>query len=312
MMTGLALLVMLAALGFALAPLLRPEAARPLGFGLERDDPVQRWQGARDRLIAQLRDNDLALAEGRVDAVSHAEVGTRLRADAEAALAALRGARAAFAPAAATGEATRPGLTGTVLVALALVALTFGADRLASRANIDLRGTPHADGRLPLDGTAPAGPVVGADGVPDVGAMVARLEARVAEGGGSVEDYHMLFRSYATMERNDEALALIDAARRKFPQDADFPMIFLRSVVTLPEVGREAEALAIAETLIAADPGLMEARWYRAVLLVRTGQPEQARGELEWMAPRLEAGTAARAAVVDLIAQIDDDARAAN
>jgi cytochrome c-type biogenesis protein CcmH/NrfG len=298
-------------LGIVLAPLLRASANASLGHGLERDDPVHRWQEARDRLIAQLRDNDLAMAEGRIDAATHTDIAIRLRADAEDAQAALRGARAAFAQPGADDPASRPGLAGSAFAALAIVAMTLGADRLASRADIDLRGTPHADGRVPLEAGAGArAPVIGADGVPDVGAMVARLEARIAEGGATAEDYHMLFRSYATMERNDAALRLLDEARRAYPDDIEFPMIFLRAAVSMPDSGRDADALRTAETMIAGDPALMEARWYRAVLLVRSGQADAARRELEWMAPRLEAGSAARTAVFDLIAQINADAQA--
>lgn len=304
--------VILAAVVLAgvLWPILRGRG-EDLGVGQEDDSPVRRWQAERARLITQLRDNDLALAEGRLDAETHRMNAIRLGSEAEAAVAALRGARAELG---AGGIAPRarahPLLVPASVVVVA--ALTLGAAQMARHQDIDLTGSPHADGRVPLDiaGVLPATdpvtlpPVIGADGTPDIGAMVARLEARVADGEAGAEEIAMLLRSYDTLGRMEDARAVLAEAVRRFPQHPDLLLGFLRAAIDAPDGADPAVALPVAERLIAQMPNLMEARWYRSLLLIRAERSDEARSELMWMTPQLRADSPAGRAVAGLLAEL--------
>ncbi|PKP73136.1 MAG: hypothetical protein CVT84_15120 [Alphaproteobacteria bacterium HGW-Alphaproteobacteria-6] len=307
-MSALTLMVVFGVL--ALVPVALPLLAREtraLGRGLEDDSPLRRWEAEKARLITQLQDNDLALAEDRVDAPAHAAIAARLGHEAEAAVATLRRLRAEFGtPPPET--AMRPGIMGSAAALLSVLGLALGAQHLARWQDIDLAGSPHADGRVALDASAPTPaetPVIGPDGAPDIGAMVARLEGRVADGDASAEDIKMLLRSYDTMGRQDEARDVLEAALARWPDDSDFQIGWLRAQIAAPDTLDPATALPVAERLIAALPDLAEARWYRSLLLVRLGRAEDARHELMWLAPRLPEGSPAAQAVAGLLAEID-------
>ncbi|RMF38251.1 MAG: hypothetical protein D6754_07935 [Alphaproteobacteria bacterium] len=68
----------------------------------------------------------------------------------------------------------------------------------------------------PLAAAAPqqpglgAGPMIRADGTPDIGAVVARLEARVAAGDAPPAELAMLPRSYDTLGRIADARTMRD------------------------------------------------------------------------------------------------------
>ncbi|PKQ11257.1 MAG: hypothetical protein CVT70_15280 [Alphaproteobacteria bacterium HGW-Alphaproteobacteria-1] len=281
--------------------------ARPLGRGLEDDAPLHRWESERTRLIGQLQDNDMALAEGRVTPAAHAATATRLGEEAEAVMDRLRAARRAFAP---TEHAPPPGRAGTALALVATAALTVGSAYLARWQDIDLVGSPHADGRVPIDiaGAMPADGGLGA-GAPDIGAMVAGLEARVAEGGASADEIKMLLRSYDTLGRIEEARAVLDAAIERFPNDPEFRLGWLRAAVSVPQPDDGARALALAEGLIAEMPDLLEAHWYRGLYLIEADRTDEARNALMWLAPRLPAESPAHRAVA---ARLEALAGAAN
>lgn len=313
-------------LAAVLWPILRGRG-EALGVGQEDDGPVRRWQAERARLIAQLRDNDLALAEGRLDTETHRMNAIRLGAEAEAAVAALRGARAELETGGIAPRVRPHPLLAPASLAV-VAALTLGAAQMARLQDIDLTGSPHADGRVPLDvaGVMPAAdaaalppvigsdgkpdigaalpPVIGADGTPDIGAMVARLEARVATGEAGAEEIAMLLRSYDTLGRMDDARAVLADAVRRFPEHPDFLLGFLRAEIDAPDGADPAIALPVAERLIAQMPELLEARWYRSLLLIRAERSDEARSELMWMTPQLPADSPAARAVAELLAEL--------
>ena len=284
--------------------------ARPLGRGLEDDAPLHRWEAERARLIGQLQDNDLALAEGRVTPAVHTATATRLGEEAEAVMDRLRAARRAFAP--PEQAAPPPGRAGSALALVAVAALTAGSAYLARWQDIDLVGSPHADGRVPIDiaGAMPAdgGLDAEAPGAPDIGSMVAGLEARVAEGDAAADEIKMLLRSYDTLGRIEEARAVLDAALVRFPDDPEFRLGWLRAAVNVPQPGDGARALALADGLIAEMPDLLEARWYRGLYLIEADRTDEARRELMWLAPRLPAESPALRAVAARLAALAEAA----
>lgn len=326
-MSGLILAVLLGAA--VLLAVGWPLFARPpqaLGRGLEDDAPVVRWEAERARLIAAMRDNDLALAEGRLDTATHQATAARLSAEAEAVLKRLRAARGQFEPPPEAAAARPQRLASALGLALVLLA-ALGIARMASWQDLDLAVNPHENGNIPLDESqlaagppaegppagAPviAGPPVGippldADGAPDVGAMVGRLEARVAQGDASADEVKMLLRSYDTLGRMADARQVLEAALPRFPDDTELQLAWLRAVISLPREGDADRALPVADSLIAAMPDLLEARWYRALLLVQEGRRDEARAELSWMHPQLPPESAVERAVAQLIARLSD------
>src|SRR5690606_15618625 len=113
-----------------------------------------------------------------------------------------------------------------------------------------------------------------------------------------------LLRSYDTLGRLADARPVLDEALARFPDDPEFRIAWLRVVVSLPRPGDAALALPVADRLIADMPDLLEARWYRSLLLVAEGRRGEARAELMWMAPLLPEGSPARGAVEKLIAEL--------
>lgn len=302
-MTLISLALCVAVVALVAAPLLRRSANLPLGTGIEDDGPVRRWREEKDRLIAQLRDNDLALAEGRVDPGVHSTIASRLAHDAETALSRLREARDALAP----DPGHEPSWIGrwpTFFAGVVVIAAAWGAHVVSSWSDIDMTRSPHADGRVPLPAAASAMPA-GADGTPDIGAMVARLEARVEAGDYTPEDAAMLLRSYRVLGREDEAAALLVKARQAHPGDVGLMLARAELLVGDPRPESVAEAESVIAEALAAEPGLPEALWYRSLLLVRQGRIEAARQELDRLAPRVAGNAQAAEAVRSLRARLD-------
>lgn len=302
-MSVIAFVLCAAAVAVVVGPLMRRRANLPLGAGLEDDSPVRRWQEEKDRLTGQLRDNDLALAEGRIDPARHSATATRLAGEAEHALARLREVRGALAPAYAASPASERRWT-VALVAGCVVAATYGVHAVASRGDIDMTRSPHGDmAASPRPDDAPAGMPVGADGVPDIGAMVARLEARIESGDYAPDDVAMLLRSYRVLGRDGDRL--LDEAAGKFPDDVQIRLAFIDAALAGTDADRLARAETMVSELMAASPDLAEARWYRALFLVRHGDLDAARAELRALAPLVAGNPQAADAVRTLLSRID-------
>lgn len=295
----IAFLLCLTAVAVAVGPLLRKRANEPLGTGLEDDSPVRRWQEEKDRLTGQLRDNDLALAEGRIDAARHSATATRLAGEAEHALARLREVRGSLAPADATAARHERGWT-VALAAIAILGAAYGVHAFASRGDIDMTRSPHGDmAAAPGEGEAAGG------GMPDIGAMVARLEARIADGDYAPDDVAMLLRSYRVLGRGEDGEKLLDEATKKFPGDAQISLAFIDAALAGTDTARLARAEKMVADLLAASPDLAEARWYRALFLIRHGDLDTARAELSALAPLVAGNPQAAEAVRTLLSRID-------
>src|SRR5690606_34334743 len=156
--TFIALALAVVVVALVASPLFRGAANRTLGRGKEDDSPIRLWQEEKDRLTGQLRDNDLALAEGRVDAREHDVVAARLAAEADHALVRLRQAREGLTPAAS--EAMRPVQAWRAAGgALLVLALAYGAHAFASFGDIDMTRHADAGGQVAASGSAGGMPV---------------------------------------------------------------------------------------------------------------------------------------------------------
>lgn len=304
----IAFLLCVAVVAIAVSPLLRKRANLPLGTGLEDASPVRRWQEEKDRLTGQLRDNDLALAEGRVDAAQHSSIAARLAGEAEHALSRLREVRGALAPAFETTPRSARWWT-VVFVAGFVVIIAYGVHGFASLGDIDMTRSPHGDAAPVADAGAgaapPAGMPMGADGAPDIDAMVTRLEARIAGGDYAPDDVAMLLRSYRVLGREDESEALLDKAAVKFPGDAQIRLAFIDAALAGTDPARLDRAENMVSDLLAAQPDLAEARWYRSLFLIRKGELDVARGELRKLEPMVADNPQAAEAVRTLLSRID-------
>ncbi len=297
----MAFLLCIAAVAITVAPLLRKRASLPLGTGLEDASPVRRWQEEKDRLTGQLRDNDMALAEGRVGAAEHSTIATRLAAEAEHALSRLREVRGALTPACPSTPQSERWWT-VALIAGLVVAAAYGVHAFASLGDIDMTRSPHADAAPTADAAAMP---MGADGVPDIGAMVARLEGRIASGDYAADDVAMLLRSYRVLGREGESEALLDKAAARFPGDARIQLAFIDAALSGSDAPRLDRAKNMVSELLAAQPNLAEARWYQSLFLVRAGELDAARRELRTLEPLVADNPQAAEAVRTLLARID-------
>lgn len=319
-----------------LLPLWLRSADGPLGRGADGDEPERQWQNEKDRLVGELRDLDRAFAEGRIDEVIHDRQRAALSADAERALERLRQARASTT----AGDALHVPRRYPVAAAAAAVLLfgvSGGAVMLSARGDI-VRGTsPHADGRIPLpaaqaNATAappvaqgapqaaaqaaaqasaqaaapavPAGMPTTADGAPDIGAMVQRLEARVQGGEPTVEEMLMLGRSYRALGRSDDAIAVL---KRAAEREARTDTLFAYGEVLFRDGGeaRLDEAAAVFDRLLAQAPRMPEALWYKSLTLVKRHKVDEARGILRDLKGLVVGNQDATRAVGELLAVLD-------
>lgn len=300
--TLVALALVAVAVMLTVSPLFLRGANRSLGTGKEDDGPIRRWQEEKDRLTAQLRDNDMALAEGRVDAETHAAVGSRLASEAEHALSRLRQAREGLTPVAV--EAARPvrlwsAIGGAVLV----VGAAYGAHAFASLGDIDMTRSPHVAAQA--EAGAGGGMPTGADGMPDINAMVARLEGRIEGGSYTPEDAAMLFRSYTALGREADARALLVKALGAFPDDIRLKLTFVDAAFSGSDPAAVTEAQAMVNDMLKAAPDMPEARWYHSLFLVRQGDLDGARKELHALQPLVAGNKEATDAIASLLARLD-------
>lgn len=307
--TLVSILLCAAVVALTASPLFRKSGNEPLGRGLEDDSPIRRWQQEKDRLTLQLRENDMALAEGRIDEAAHSSIAVKLAAEADHALVRLRRAREGLTPVAAE-TARRIRQPAAAAAAVLVIAATYGVHAFASLGDIDRARSPHASGEVQAGAAAEraeggAGMPVGADGMPDIGAMVERLEARINGGSYTPEDAAMLLRSYRALGRDADARALLPNAIKAFPDDMRLKLTFVETALTSSDPADLAEAKKMVADMLAAQPDLPEARWYRSLFLVMDGNIDEARKELLALQPLVAGIPEAAAAISSLLTRLD-------
>lgn len=188
---------------------------------------------------------------------------------------------------------------GATAVLTVLVALQLNT--------LDLRRTAElatARAGTETGATAAPAPPLDAEGNPDIGAMVGRLEARIMAGDAVPEDLDMLGRSYAILGRSDEEIGFLRRAADANPGQS---LLLVALGVRLFEQGGEAadrEAEAVLDRASAIGPPLPVVLLVRSVLLERRGAVAEAVATLETLQPMIEGDPAAAAAVARLLTEL--------
>lgn len=299
-----------------LFPLLDSKANRDLGLGLEDANPEKQWEDERARLIDLMHDNDIALAEGRIDATLHTDVSGRLTAEANLVVDRLRKMRPQGQD--STVSRSRP-ISGafSVLSAVVVVGAAAGVHLVANSNDLNMTVSPHATGEIPLASDNAAAPdsamaPLGPDGAPDIAEMVGRLEERVYNGDPDESDIEMLLRSYRVLERGDDAMEVLTIAADRFPRNVDFKMMLLRGRLQDPEFDPSDALSRTVDAVLKQQPDLLEAHWYRGLIQARRGRHEAARETLMNLRPKLSANPRAAGAVDALLAQLNATTQPAN
>lgn len=121
----------------------------------------------------------------------------------------------------------------------------------------------HAQGQM--GGGEEGGPPMGANGAPDVNAMVARLEARLKENPEDLQGLAMLGRSYMVMERFEDAAKAYSKAASIDPNDLSYQIGY--GVATL-RTGNTAAAEQTFTKVLAKEPNNVDALWFTGMLQV--------------------------------------------
>ena len=148
-------------------------------------------------------------------------------------------------------------------------------------------------------------PMIGAEGAPDIGAMVGRLEEKVKAGGASLDDVMMLARSYRVLGREDDSLAMYRKARELEPDQPQLDLVLASALLRSDSDADHAEAEQIVEKALAAEPARPEALWLKSIGLIRRHDFEPAKEILGRLQSIVGDNTEARAAVAGLLAELD-------
>ncbi|MBU2581989.1 MAG: hypothetical protein KJ622_09745 [Alphaproteobacteria bacterium] len=280
------------------------------------------WQQEKDRLVREMVALDFAVAEDRLSEDDYIEQRNRLMSEAQEAVTRASRPRIADDPPKAT-----PGIYPGLAISLALM-LVVGATAftLMLDGNDIRRDTnPHADGRVPLPaptagfGTPPAfenaaqgpqnenmqTPVQAAADLPDVGAMVAKLEARVKTGKVGVDDIVMLARSYLVMNREKESMELYRRAVSMAPSDSKLKLVVASALIRSSQESDRTDGQTIVDGILSREPEKPEALWLKSIGFIQRHEIAPARQTLAKLAVLVVDNPEAKAAVAGLLQQIE-------
>lgn len=298
-------------------PLLGQNSSEPPVVDPEADNGSNAWRQEKDRLVEEMVALDIAFSEGRLAEEDYAHERNRLMSQAEHAVSRLRKSpRLDRAPIAQT--IPRPSLA--LALALFLVAGTAVVTDVINGHDENRAGNPHADGRIPLpDGTKSASTSQTARepregqamklpdqtaGAPDIGAMVARLEARVKSGNAGVDDIVMLARSYGVLKREAESIELYRRARSMSPEDMTLNLVVASALIRSSREGDQSDGNAIVEDILSRHPEQPEALWLKSLGLIQRHEIVPARKTLKRLSGLVVDNPAATAAVKTMLAKL--------
>lgn len=123
----------------------------------------------------------------------------------------------------------------------------------------------------------------------DMDAALAQLEARLASDPDRLEDWVLLARSYQALERHDEAVAALRRALQLAPNDPDVMALLANALAFADPQGRvPAEAVALLDGALRADPDAQRALYLRGIAAFQAGASEDALSYWERLRQRLD------------------------
>ncbi|HMN37676.1 MAG TPA: hypothetical protein PKD49_08200 [Hyphomicrobium sp.] len=312
------LLVSIAAAGWMVFPLLTAKSDEDRGEGQEADGRVAAWNQEKDRLVGNMVAMDVAYSEKRISEEDYNAQRMLIMSEAEKAAARLSELRASRQPHGTSGR-TYPvvaiGIASAIIVSGAALAVLLNSYDTRTDVN------PHASGRIPLPaemaagaspqqgavddpGSGQTGAGMHADGTPDVGAMVARLEARVKGPDATVDDVMMLARSYRVLNREEESVQLYRRAQTMAPQDEALKLVLASALIRSGNETYRQEGEKLVDGILQAEPKKPEAMWLKSLGLIHRHEIDQARDMLNQLAQLVGDNAAAKNAVSELLASL--------
>ena len=282
---GLSLFIML-------VPLWQRRSDRSLGTGIETNDLSVQWESEKDRLVKEQNDLDVALAEGKITEKTHKVEREQVMEDAKRALNKLRQARS-MSEKLATRAHHKPrsypsyglGFAASILVATA--ALTF-----------------HLNGQDIVRKLSPQETAQNTT-TPDIKKMVATLEKRVTEEGGSKQEQLMLARSFLVLGRKADSIELYKKIVAENKGEVSALMALGEIHFNSKEKQDQSEALKYFNQALDAEPDKPEALWYKSLALIRDRKIEESRKILTRLKVVAKDNKKAQDAVTQLLAELD-------
>ncbi len=310
-----------------LYPLWQLSADMPIGDGRKCADNSAMWVDEKNRITAQLSELDFALVQGKIDQEKFEAEKVRLAAEGERILQALGKARTS-----SNGDDTanyvartypKIGLMSGVGFIIATTTLSVFLGTQIVRRDV----SPHSAGTIPLPAdtntvaktsiekrpnksTAQNAPVIGADGKPNVSAMVARLEKKVEKADAPLKDIMMLAQSYKVLGREQKALTLYRRAVKKAPNNEGVLMIAGQNLIRSKNDAISKEAEGLIDKVLQSNPNLPEAMWLKSLGLLRRHKIAEATALLHRLQGFVTSNPRAKKAVNELLAQLKRSAEA--
>lgn len=313
---------------FVLFPLWRRRADKPLGWGLEMNKEVADWDDQKNRLTQQLTELDLALTQKKLDPFEYEKEKETLLKQADKTFEALQQAgNATHSPPPNYIQRTYP-LFG-IICGIGFVVATTGLTAFLGNQPIKRNVSPHVAGQMSLtdkikamktaDKASPhkhqkasphkqmqgKPPVMGADGKPDIQAMVARLEARVQKPDASLKDIMMLAKSFNVLGRKEDAIKLYERAVALAPDDMIIALTAGQYITQSSDKAVQLRGEALFDKILQEKPNFPEAMWLKSLSLLRRHKVEEAKDLLTKLTPLVDKNPPAKKAVADLFATLD-------
>jgi cytochrome c-type biogenesis protein CcmH len=285
-------MTVLAVIGVLLALSTAWLVARPLFRAVPAvgDEQRQQLEVVRDRLVAQLDELDLDRADQGVDAQVAADEQRRLEFELAAVLKRLDASvtERQVPVAGAPGRVRAMAVLLLLVVPLAALSLYFVQNQtmLQTFANLD-RNTAVAAKEMP----------------PMVMEMVKRLEARLAENPNDAQGWAQLGRSYAVLERRDEAKEAYGKAYALAPTDVDIVGEYAWLVYSEDPTQTEGLVVQLYSQLYKLDPKHQDAMWVLGLAAFNKGEFAKATGYWDKLLASLPPDTPAREAIRKAIEQ---------
>lgn len=246
-------------------------------------------QAVRARLLAQLQELDGARADQSMDPAIAADEQARLEYELAQVLHQLDAA-----PAAVTAPAPRASRFAAAALVAALPLVAGGFYWLHQREVVQF-----AASYIPSDAVAQGGAMP-----PQVMAMVARLEQRLAEQPNDAAGWAQLGRSYGVLNRREEAIKAYERAYALAPEDtailSDYAWLIYSGDPRKPAV----KSVELYSKLYRREPDNVDAQWVLGLAAFQAGRPQQAIALWEKLLQNLPAGSPAEAGVRQALEQV--------